>query len=744
MAAESRSLSSGAMKSPPVIEPVGKDDTSRVLLGFALLAVLLLLIGQLWLSYRDHVRTAEISTHNIAAIFEARLEATLRRTDADLRGLLSEIPLSALGSEGGERFDQEVNRLLAGYMYNRDEMAGFHVHDASGKMRFSSGEMVPMGNVAEQPYFRQLRDDKTPGLVISDVLMTQDDGGAVLVVARGLRDRQGKFLGIVHGLVDLEYYRRQFVSLNLGGQGLIALRRDTHEMVLRYPDLPGQTNKSLPADHPVVRRMQSGDRNMVLHYEAAPDYVPRILSIVRMRDFPFFFAVGLGRHEVLASWYWQVVVVAASVALLSVLVAVLLVRLRRMQVRQKGMLADLAADIALRKETEAELLVAKQRAENADLSKTRFLAAASHDLRQPIQAISLFLDALQRSDLSKEQETLTGFLSRSVRALGELLYALLDISKLDAGQVKPQLRQIEVEELFQTIDAEFSTLARQKNLRFKLYFPFERQVLCTDPGLLMSVVRNLVDNALKYTERGGVLVGIRKRSGRFVLQVWDTGIGIAQEYGERIFEECFQVGDPVLDRSKGLGLGLTIARRMAKLLGCELVYASRPGKGSVFEVIFPVSDETCVSSGVFVEEARARECCDAGVDVASVCGWRVVVVEDDPMVAKAVEMSLEEIGMMVRVFHSAEAALEGGEWHGADFFVSDFNLPGMNGLELLGEMEARAGGAIKAVLMTGEIFSGRAAIEAASRWPVLFKPVEMARLVAVMQHVRNTAAQQGA
>ena len=837
------------MSEPALKLSAASGSISRALLGTAMLAMLLLLGGQLWLSFRDKVKTAEISTHNIAAIFEARLDATLRHTDADLTVLTGEIPRAALNVGTVARHAREVNYHLASRMYNRDEMAGYRVHDASGNMLYSSGVVRGLANIADQAYFRQLRDDVRAGLVISDVFDGDGNGQQVLIVARAVRDGSGRFLGVVSGLIDLEYYRRQFLTLDLGKQGLIALRRDTHEMVLRFPDLPGQTNKSLPADHPVVRGMSPGERTMVLHYSAAPDFVPRILSIVRMRDFPFFFAVGLGRDEVLSGWYQQVVVVVASALLLFALVALLLVRLHRAQLRQNVMLGDLAVseaqfrelaqlvpvgicyfdlqgectyvnqrcvsiagrscgdllggnwqefvhpedrdkllaswvrcvapgcayvcefrfvhsdgqlahvlaevqaglnasgelkgylaaltDISLRKQTEAELLVAKQRAESADLSKTRFLAAASHDLRQPIQAINLFQDALRRTDLSEEQKTISDFLSRSVHALGELLYSLLDISKLDAGQIKPQPRGVEIEDLFRAIDAEFSTLARQKNLRFKLFFPFERRVLFTDPGLLMSVIRNLVDNALKYTERGGVLVGVRQRQGKIVIQVWDTGVGIEPDYGSRIFEECFQVGDAVLDRSKGLGLGLTIARRMAQLLGCELSYTSRPGKGSVFEVVLPPADDCLV--GAVSSTGAAPGASLGGLDVSRFSGWKMVIIEDDPMVAKAVEMSLDEIGVQVRVFQSAEAALADPDIFSADFYISDFNLPGINGIEMLNGIQARSVSPVRAVLMTGEIFPAREVLESSSSWPVLFKPVEMANLLAVMKTVVDGA-----
>ena len=160
-------------------------------------------------------------------------------------------------------------------------------------------------------------------------------------------------------------------------------------------------------------------------------------------------------------------------------------------------------DISRLKAAEAELIQAKQQAEQANQAKTRFLTAASHDLRQPIQAINLFKDALSRTDLSDEQETIARFLSLSVDSLSGLLNSLLDISKLDAGMITPQIRRVELDSIFEVLDEEFSSLARQKRLRFKFFYPFNGPVLETDPGLLLSVLRNLIDNAFKYTPAGG-------------------------------------------------------------------------------------------------------------------------------------------------------------------------------------------------------------------------------------------------
>ncbi len=237
-----------------------------------------------------------------------------------------------------------------------------------------------------------------------------------------------------------------------------------------------------------------------------------------------------------------------------------------------------------------ELRSAKEAAESAMVSKSRFLAAASHDLRQPIQAIKLFKHALDKTDLNGEQTRISDYLSRSIHSLGELLDALLDISRLDAGVVTPKPEAISVHSLFSRIDAEFTPMASAKALRFKFFFPLRETALFTDGQLLQSLLRNLIDNALKYTREGGVLVALRRRSDHALIQIWDTGIAISPEHLETIFDEYFQIGNPERDKEKGLGLGLSIAKRQARLLGTKITCRSREGRGSVFEFRLPLAE----------------------------------------------------------------------------------------------------------------------------------------------------------
>lgn len=236
-----------------------------------------------------------------------------------------------------------------------------------------------------------------------------------------------------------------------------------------------------------------------------------------------------------------------------------------------------------------DLQQAKEAAEAATFAKSRFLAAASHDLRQPIRAINLFKEALDRTSLNAEQQRISQLLSRSILSLGDLLDALLDVSKLDTGAVTPQPGIMDIHELFSGIDAEFSILAAAKSLRFKFFFPPGAMLLFTDRVLLEGLLRNLIGNAINYTDRGGVLVAIRRRGDQALIQIWDTGIGIAPEHQATIFDEYFQVANPERDKAKGLGLGLAIASRLAKLLNTQIVCHSRLGKGSVFEFRLPLA-----------------------------------------------------------------------------------------------------------------------------------------------------------
>lgn len=370
------------------------------------------------------------------------------------------------------------------------------------------------------------------------------------------------------------------------------------------------------------------------------------------------------------------------------------------------------------------LFIAQEEAQRLNRAKSQFLAAASHDLRQPLQAIQLFHAALSATRLDEQQRRMMDYLALSLTALGDLLNALLDVSKLDAGLVRVKEEAVPVERIFEKIDAEFSSLAREKGLRFKYHFPRGVVAIRTDGQLLLSMLGNLIGNALKYTERGGILVTVRRQRGQALIQIWDTGLGIAAEHHDRIFEEYFQIGNQERDRAKGVGLGLSIVRRLSRLLGTEVECRSKPHRGSVFQFRLPLARED--ASVVPSMTSAARELPDSGDDFA---GSRVVVVEDDLAVATAIKLACEARGMTAVLHATAESALEDIATLTGDYFVFDFRLPGINGLELLDRLAKRAGRPLNAIVLTGDLDSGQFAALAEKGSAVLFKPVDFAKLL---------------
>ncbi|MCF8179722.1 MAG: PAS domain S-box protein [Sulfuritalea sp.] len=386
----------------------------------------------------------------------------------------------------------------------------------------------------------------------------------------------------------------------------------------------------------------------------------------------------------------------------------------------------IVTDVSERKRAEAELIAAKEAAEAASLTKSHFLAAASHDLRQPMQAISLFNDALASTELNGEQKRVSDNLSQSIRSMGELLNTLLDISKYDSGVVKAASTRVSTSALIRWIDNDFSQLAAQKSLRFKLSFPKGDLTLRTDPKLLMRLLGNLIGNAIIYTKHGGILVAIRRRGDQCLIQIFDTGIGISADHMGSIFDEYFQVSNPERDGTKGLGLGLSIAKRISKLLETELVCHSRPEKGSVFEFRLPLTSADESETPIRIDSpAIANE--------AKPASRRVVLVEDDLMVGIATKLALESCGMTVTCYKTAEEALAESAIAEADFYISDLRLPGLNGVEFLDAIQRRSSKQIKAVVVTGDTAVDWVEMMRSKTWRVLFKPVNLQHLLTAIE-----------
>lgn len=345
-----------------------------------------------------------------------------------------------------------------------------------------------------------------------------------------------------------------------------------------------------------------------------------------------------------------------------------------------------------------DLRTQKETAEEATRTKSQFLAAASHDLRQPSHALGLFVERLLQFPHGDEEEMVLDHLSASVRAQQDLLDSLLDIAQLDAHSVTTSIRALSVAELFTPLASGLHAQAAAKKLYLRVR-PSPLWVL-SDPALLTRMLLNMVHNALRYTERGGVLVACRPvRGGRLArIQVWDTGVGIAPQHQQAIFKEFFQVSNNERDRSKGLGLGLGIVQRTARLLGHTVSVQSVLGRGSCFSIEVPLASSPPPQNTLGVQTA---------MPLNELQGVRLLVIDDDVLVAEAMHMLLSSWGCDVAVASGIDAAL--GLLRSdkiPQLILSDYRLPaGENGLEAVRLIRDAAKSSIPACLMSGEVES---------------------------------------
>lgn len=368
-----------------------------------------------------------------------------------------------------------------------------------------------------------------------------------------------------------------------------------------------------------------------------------------------------------------------------------------------------------------QLRLAKLEAEQANQSKTRFVAAASHDLLQPMNAARLFLSALRSRDLrDPEAHSLAERVDTSLRAAEELLDALLDVSKLDSGGVTPQLTDFPASRLLDSVAEQFAPLAADRRLSLRA-MP-TRLVVRSDPRMLKRVLQNFVGNALRYTRRGGVVIGCRRRGAEVELQVWDTGPGVPAEALTQIFEEFRRLEQPSPWGEKGLGLGLSICDRIARLLGARLVVRSRPGRGSLFAIRVPRG----VAAPPQRDGVRTRP------TPAALGGMTVLCLDDEPDILAGMAALLGRWGVRVLAARSAGEAHALAASARPDAVLADYHLRGpQTGLEVLDELCARAGGCPGALITANA--SEALAEEARGRgYALLRKPVKPAALRALL------------
>jgi signal transduction histidine kinase/CheY-like chemotaxis protein len=376
---------------------------------------------------------------------------------------------------------------------------------------------------------------------------------------------------------------------------------------------------------------------------------------------------------------------------------------------------------------------ARAAAEAANRSKSQLLAAASHDLRQPLHALGLYSAALAARASGAEWRPLVGSVQRAVAALEGQFEQLLDLSRLETGTVTPTHARVALGPLLARVTDELKPQADAKGLALRV--AATRAVVRSDAAVLERVIRNLVANAIRYTEAGGVLVGARSRGASVAVDVIDTGIGIAPEHHARIFEEFYQVRDARSDRmNAGMGLGLAIVRRLAALLEHRIEVASRVGRGSRFSVVAPRATGV---GDLGIRPARHRNACAGRAAPASIAGALVGVIDDDPASVDAMSALYATWGAEVAGGADADAMLMalGNVERYPDLVVADLRLAdGGSGIDAVRRLRDELGMAVPALIVSGDIGAAAERDARAAGLMLLPKPV-----VPTVLHALSTA-----
>ena len=397
---------------------------------------------------------------------------------------------------------------------------------------------------------------------------------------------------------------------------------------------------------------------------------------------------------------------------------------------ERRLVAAAIRDVTERKREQAELVVAgqiaaheREEAQRANSAKSRFLATASHDLRQPLQTLALLNGSLRRTISDREALQAIAHQEQAVGAMSRLLNALLDISKLESGTIQPLSVDFRVSGLFEELQREFERAAQEKGLTLQIQST--DAVAHSDPSLVEQVLRNLVSNAIKYTRRGGVQLRCVNQPAVVRIEIHDSGIGIPEDQLPHIFEEFYQVPVEGHRARDGYGLGLNIVQRIVRLLDLHLDISSEVGRGTVFAL--------SLAPGQVMEVQNSAPGSGPAASAERAVAQHILLVEDDAAVRNATRMLLKVEGYQVTAVASIAEAMRAAESKPVDLLITDYHLQGDEvGTALIVALRQKVGGTLKAVLITGDTSSAVKELPADPNLRIASKPIEADMLLALL------------
>lgn len=673
-----------------------------------------------WTDYREEVHRSEELARAVAKAADERIMGSLRSVDLLLQVVAEHAAANGLDS------DAALAQALSLQARSTPEIDLLLIADHRGRRRIASGDDTRFLDVAGNQFFTVQHSIHRARQVVIDGPMSDGTAALRIVVSRPILSPTEDFLGVVAAVLTPDFFTEPLRHIAPTRVSTATLFNSNGVVLSRFPAEEGWLGRKLMGTPMFEGR--AGPPAGIWRSGGVDDGIDHVMAWRVVERYPLVVTAGIPYQVVMATW-WNATVpkLLLEVGLL-LLVAYVAGLLRRREMmlehtaRDLGVLnaelerrvedrtRSLAEEVTERRRIEAALFQAKEAAEAGSQAKSRFLAVASHDLRQPVQALNLYANVLAGRSLAPEVADIVDRVQRSAAAVATLLDTLLDISKLDAGIVQPRERPVPIGVMLERLWHDHCPAAEAAGVSLSVVLT--HSWACSDPSLIERIVQNLVSNAIRYTPAGGkVLVGCRRRGDRLALQVWDTGIGIPADKQTEIFEEFTQLDPNSQGGQQGLGLGLAIVRRLAELLGHRLSLRSAPGRGSLFEVLLPVT------------QAPPDPVAPPRYGVID-AGERVLVVEDAPEVRDSLVLQLRAWGFQVIDADGEEAAVAAVAVQTVGGIVADFRLPGgANGIDLARRLVTLAGRPLPVVLLTGDTEPDRLREAVDSGFHLLHKPV---------------------
>ena len=608
-------------------------------------------------------RAAETQAANLSRSLTDSFGGMIVSVDMGLRGIIDEVEDQA---DAGLLDDPVIRREVQRQNARNPDQIEFSVFDSLGHKRL--GSKTGQSDISDRADFQHLRDHNAAGLYVSPPVLDSDTSQWFIIVGRRITHRDGSFGGVVYGPIPAEKISASFSNLNVGAGGTVALYHDSLRIAARHP-APSDFNiiGKVVRNQEIREMLDAGKLETPCYYTALVDGVHRLGYARRVPGLPFYLIVGLAQNDYLAYWYWAAWRVAGLALILICMVLAGLSSVRQLALR------DRAAQAARE---------AQDSAERASQVKSEFLAMMSHEIRTPLNGVLGMAELLADTNLDADQRSFVNTIRYSGDHLLGIINSILDFSKIEADHVELEYTDVDLCAIVDHAATLFRQQAQAKGLDLDVILPGEHVPMVRgDPLRLRQILFNLLNNALKFTETGRIIVrldvaAVDSTTISFRLSVIDTGVGIAPQSLEKIFEHFAQADGSTTRKYGGTGLGLTISRNLAHLMGGTITVKSWPNEGSTFtlELRLIRGEDKPLSPPAPAQAAAAK-----GPAIPLV--GRVLMVDDNEVNFLLARAILERLNIRVEGASDGAAAVSAHRQQPFDLILMDCQMPVMDGFE---------------------------------------------------------------